>query len=79
MTLVNPLTSMSESEFAIHEKMTKFDPVLETKRKQFAEGMLSRSQEEVQEEETLLMELKRIVKHEEKFIKSARSFSPGLI
>ncbi|KAL8944848.1 MAG: hypothetical protein Q9216_000138 [Gyalolechia sp. 2 TL-2023] len=68
MTLLNPLTSMSESEFAVHEKMTKFDPVLETKRKQFAEGMLSRSQEEVQEEETLLMELKRIVKNEEKFL-----------
>ena len=68
MTLVNPLTSMSESEFAIHEKMTKFDPVLETRRKQYAESMLSRSQEEVQEEETLLMELKRIVKNEEKFM-----------
>ncbi|KAL8940581.1 MAG: hypothetical protein Q9211_002208 [Gyalolechia sp. 1 TL-2023] len=68
MTLVNPLTSMSESEFAVHEKMTKFDPILETKRKQFAEGMLSRSQEEVQEEETLLMELKRIVKNQEKFM-----------
>ncbi|KAL9602252.1 MAG: hypothetical protein Q9219_001976 [cf. Caloplaca sp. 3 TL-2023] len=68
MTLVNPLTSMSESEFNAHEKMTKFDPVSETKRKQFAEDMLSRSQEEVQEEETLLMELKRIVKHEEKFM-----------
>ncbi|KAL8953197.1 MAG: hypothetical protein Q9222_000932 [Ikaeria aurantiellina] len=68
MTLVNPLTSMSESEFAIHEKMTKFDPSLETKRKQFAEGMLSRSQDEIQEEEILLAELKRIVKNEEKFM-----------
>ncbi|KAL9021105.1 MAG: hypothetical protein Q9185_001644 [Variospora sp. 1 TL-2023] len=68
MTLVNPLTSMSESEFAIHEKMTKFDPTLETKRKQFAEGMLSRSQDEVQEEEMLLAELKRIVKNEDKFM-----------
>ncbi|KAI4197303.1 MAG: hypothetical protein LQ348_002178 [Seirophora lacunosa] len=68
MTLTNPLTSMSESEFAIHERMTKFDPVLETKRKQFAEGLLSRSQDEVQEEEMLLAELKRIVKNEEKFM-----------
>ncbi|KAI4208531.1 MAG: hypothetical protein LQ346_000041 [Caloplaca aetnensis] len=68
MTLVNPLTSMSESEFSIHEKMTKFDPSLETKRKQFAESMLSRSQDEVQEEEMLLTELKRIVKNEEKFM-----------
>lgn len=68
MTLVNPLTSMSESEFAIHEKMTKFDPALETKRKQYAEGLLLRSQEEVQEEEMLLVELKRIVKNEEKFM-----------
>ncbi|KAI4167312.1 MAG: hypothetical protein LQ343_007315 [Gyalolechia ehrenbergii] len=68
MTLSNPMTSMSEAEFAVHEKMTKFDPVLETRRKQFAEGMLSRSPEEVQEEEILLMELKRIVKNEEKFI-----------
>ena len=68
VTLVNPLTSMSESEFAIHEKMTKFDPSLETKRKQFAEGMLSRSREEIQEEEILLSELKRIVRNEEKFM-----------
>ncbi|KAL8854686.1 MAG: hypothetical protein Q9221_000468 [Calogaya cf. arnoldii] len=68
MALVNPLTSMSESEFAIHEKMTKFDPALETKRKQFAESLLSRSREEVQEEEILLTELKRIVKNEEKFM-----------
>ncbi|KAL9585630.1 MAG: hypothetical protein Q9212_001413 [Teloschistes hypoglaucus] len=68
MTLVNPLASMSESEFAIHEKMIKFDPTLETKRKQFAEGMLSRSQDEIQEEEILLSELKRIVKNEEKFM-----------
>lgn len=68
MTLVNPLTSMSESEFAVHEKMTKFDPVVEMKRKQFAEGMLSRSQDDVQEEEMLLAELKRIVKNEEKFM-----------
>ncbi|KAL8695562.1 MAG: hypothetical protein Q9224_003353 [Gallowayella concinna] len=68
MALVNPLTSMSESEFAIHEKMIKFDPDLETKRKQFAEGMLSRSRDEIQEEEVLLSELKRIVKNEEKFM-----------
>lgn len=68
MTLVNPLASMSESEFAIHEKMTKFDPALETKRKQFAESMLSRSQDDIQEEEILLSELKRIVKNEEKFM-----------
>ncbi|KAL9600106.1 MAG: hypothetical protein Q9179_003337 [Wetmoreana sp. 5 TL-2023] len=66
--LVNPLSSMSESEFAIHEKMIKFDPVVETKRKQFAEGMLSRTQDEIQEEEILLAELKRIVKNEEKFM-----------
>ncbi|KAL8929379.1 MAG: hypothetical protein Q9172_000552 [Xanthocarpia lactea] len=68
MALVNPLTSMSESEFAIHEKMTKFDPALETKRKQFAEGMLSRSRDDIQEEEILLTELKRIVKNEERFM-----------
>ncbi|KAL8645847.1 MAG: hypothetical protein Q9226_007113 [Calogaya cf. arnoldii] len=68
MALINPLTSMSESEFAIHEKMTKFDPALETKRKQFAESLLSRSREEVQEEEILLTELKRIVKNEERFM-----------
>ncbi|KAL8970433.1 MAG: hypothetical protein Q9183_001527 [Haloplaca sp. 2 TL-2023] len=72
MTLVNPLTSMSESEFAIHEKMIKFDPSLETKRKQYAESMLSRSQDEIQEEETLLSELKRIVKNEEKFLQERR-------
>ncbi|KAL8746217.1 MAG: hypothetical protein Q9190_001736 [Brigantiaea leucoxantha] len=67
MALTNPLTSMSASEFETHEKMTKFDPEQEKRRKIYAESLLLRSSGEIQEEEMLLAELKRIVRNEEKF------------
>ncbi|KAI4160265.1 MAG: hypothetical protein LQ342_005857 [Letrouitia transgressa] len=67
MTSVNPLTSMSAVEFDSHEKMTKYDPELEKRRKGYAESLLLRPQEEVQQEEMLLAELKRIVRNQEKF------------
>lgn len=67
MALNHPLANMSTDEFGIHEKMTKFDPVLEATRKKLAEALISRSPEEVKEEEILLGELKRIVTNEERF------------
>ena len=67
MALHHPLSSMSSTEFDLHEKMTKFDPVLETTRKKLAEVLLARSTDEIKEEEILLGELKRIVNNEERF------------
>lgn len=67
MALHRPLASMSTEEFGLYEKMTKFDAVLETTRKKLAQSLMSRSPEEVKEEEILLGELKRIVTNEEQF------------
>lgn len=67
MALHHPLANMSTDEFGLHEKMTKFDPVLEATRKKLAEVLISRLPEEVKEEEILLGELKRIVTNEERF------------
>ena len=63
----HPLSSMSSNEFELHEKMTKFNPTQETTRKKLAEALLSRSPEEIREEEILLGELKRIVMNQERF------------
>ena len=67
MALRHPLSKMSAAEFETHQKMTKFDPVCETKRKKLVQGLLSRTAEEVQEEELLLGELKRITGYYDRF------------
>ena len=67
MALNQPLSSMSTTEFELHEKMTKFDAQLESTRKKLAETLFARSPDEVKEEEILLAELKRIVSSQEKF------------
>ena len=67
MALHQPLSSMSTTEFSLHEKLTKFDAELESTRKKFAETLFARSPEEVREEELLLIELKRIINSQEKF------------
>lgn len=72
MALNRPISSMSAAEFDLHEKMTKFNPAQETTRKQLADALLSRSLDEIKEEEILLGELKRIVSNEEKFLQERR-------
>ncbi|MCJ1255599.1 swr complex subunit [Lignoscripta atroalba] len=67
MALHHPMASMSTTEFDLHEKMTKFRPEQETTRKRLAEALMSRSPEDIREEEVLLGELKRIVTNEERF------------
>ena len=66
MVLRNPLSSMSANEFDLYEKMTKFNPVQESTRKSLAAGLLTRTAEQVKEEELLLIELKRIMANEER-------------
>lgn len=67
MALHHPLSKMSAAEFEVHQKMTKFDPLTETKRKKLVQGLLSRSAEEIQEEDLLLGELKRITGYYDRF------------
>ena len=67
MALHHPLSKMSAAEFETHQKMTKFDPVSEMKRKKLVHGLLSRTAEEIQEEELLLGELKRITGYSDRF------------
>ncbi|KAA6410317.1 MAG: DNA methyltransferase 1-associated DMAP1 [Lasallia pustulata] len=72
MALHHPISTMSATEFDLHEKMIKFDPRQEATRKQLAEALLSRSSEEIKDEEILLGELKRIVTNEERFSQERR-------
>lgn len=68
MDVRQPKSSMTESEYATYEKLIGFDPKQETIRKKLAEALLSRTADEIKEEELLLGELKRIVTNEERFL-----------
>ncbi|PBP21750.1 SWR1-complex protein 4 [Diplocarpon rosae] len=57
---------MNHAEFDLLERMQKFDPIKEMDRKKFAEAAFSRTKEEAIEEESLLLELKRILARSEK-------------
>ena len=66
MSLHVGVQNMSAVEFEIHERMLKFSPTQETKRKAYVEQLLARTEEEKHEEEFLLKELSRIVINQEK-------------
>jgi DNA methyltransferase 1-associated protein 1 len=66
MAIHHPVQFMSQAEFNLHQLMTSFNPQQEQQRKQFAEVLMSRSIEERREEESLLIELKRILARSEK-------------
>ena len=68
LSLEHPPSEMSETEFELHEKMSKFDPERERTRKELAALQLNRTADEVREEGILLEELKRIVANEQTFI-----------
>ena len=53
--------NMSESEFALHETLTKYNPYQEETRKNLAWKLAERSADDVREEEFLLNELQRIM------------------
>ncbi|KAK6074852.1 SWR1-complex protein 4 [Seiridium cupressi] len=67
MAVTKPVQYMNADEFSLHKIMTGFDPIAEGRRKKFAENQLSRSKEEAREEESLLIEVKRIMARQEKF------------
>lgn len=66
MANLHSVQFMSQAEFSLHQLMTSFNPQQERLRKQFAEAAMSRSAEERREEESLLIELKRIMARSEK-------------
>ncbi|KAI1657271.1 hypothetical protein F4813DRAFT_360913 [Daldinia decipiens] len=72
MAVQKPVQYMTQAEFALHEVMANFNPVSETKRKMFAAEALSRSRDEAQEEELLLVEVRRILARQEKLNQERR-------
>lgn len=67
MALQKPAQYMTQPEFALHELMAHFNPQQERIRKDFALNALTRSREEAREEESLLLEIKRILARSERF------------
>lgn len=72
MATQKPVQFMSQAEFAVHEVMAHFNPTQEKLRKDYAIKTLSRSHEEAREEESLLLEIKRIIARQEKFNEDRR-------
>lgn len=72
MALRKPLDQMNTAEFDLHQKMLNYQPRQEKHRKDFLEGVFTRTREEAREEESLMVELKRILARSEKFMEERR-------
>ncbi|KAL4906500.1 SWR1-complex protein 4 [Aspergillus multicolor] len=72
LALETPPSTMSPSEFELHEMMMKFDAERERHRKELAALQLNRTADEVREETVLLEELKRITANEQEFVTERR-------
>ncbi|KAI9643125.1 swr complex subunit [Ciborinia camelliae] len=72
MALKKPLHQMNTAEFDLHQKMLNYQPRQEKLRKDFLEGVFTRTKEEAREEESLMVELKRILARSEKFMEERR-------
>ncbi|KAI1041726.1 hypothetical protein LB505_010242 [Fusarium chuoi] len=72
MAAQKPVQYMTQPEFSLHELMAHFDPQQEKLRKEFALNALTRSREEAREEESLLLEIKRILARSERFNEERR-------
>ncbi|KAK8071122.1 SWR1-complex protein 4 [Apiospora hydei] len=72
MAVQRPVQYMNQAEYNLHEIMTSFKPEDETRRKKFAEAQMGRSKEEAREEESLLLEVRRILARTEKFNQERR-------
>lgn len=78
LAIHRPLSDMSETEFNIYEKMTKFNPEKEKARKEIANAQLNRSRDVIREEAFLLEELKRIIDEEQQFIEDRNELAARL-
>ncbi|KUI56663.1 SWR1-complex protein 4 [Cytospora mali] len=63
---------MTQPEWNLHQTMINFNPNQERDRKKFALNSMSRSKEEAKEEESLLIEVRRIMARQEKFNEERR-------
>ncbi|OAQ61992.1 SWR1-complex protein 4 [Pochonia chlamydosporia 170] len=72
MAAQKPVQYMTQQEYALHETMAHFNPKQEKLRKEFAMNTMSRSKEEAREEESLLLEIKRIMARNERFNEERR-------
>ncbi|KAK0615006.1 hypothetical protein B0T17DRAFT_497928 [Bombardia bombarda] len=63
---------MTGPEFELYETMQNFNPDQELRRKKFALETMSRSKDEAREEESLLLEIKRIMARTERFNEERR-------
>ena len=72
MKIHKPPELMTAAEFNLLELMQSFNPAQEVARKKFAEATFYRTKEEAREEESLLMELKRILARSEKLSEERR-------
>ncbi|RDI85151.1 hypothetical protein Vi05172_g4680 [Venturia inaequalis] len=61
------MANMNETEFQLHEALTKYNPDTEVQRKDLAWALHKRTLEEIREEEYLLSELQRIAISAHKF------------
>ncbi|KAK0644480.1 hypothetical protein B0T16DRAFT_417730 [Cercophora newfieldiana] len=72
MAVQKPAQYMTRPEFELYEIMQNFDPAQERARKEFALNTMSRSKDEAREEESLLLEIKRILARTERFNEERR-------
>jgi DNA methyltransferase 1-associated protein 1 len=72
MALHKPPEHMATPAFNLHELMINFNPTQETARKKFAEAAFYRTKEEANEEQSLLLELKRILARSDKLSEERR-------
>lgn len=72
MAVQKPAQYMTKPEFDLYEIMTNFNPGEERRRKEFAINTMARSKDEAREEESLLVEIKRILARTERFNEERR-------
>ncbi|AEO59275.1 hypothetical protein MYCTH_52576 [Thermothelomyces thermophilus ATCC 42464] len=72
MAVQKPAQYMTRPEFELYEMMLNFNPEQERKRKEFALNTMARSKDEAREEESLLLEIKRILARTERFNEERR-------
>jgi DNA methyltransferase 1-associated protein 1 len=72
MAVQKPAQYMTRPEFELYEMMQNFNAEQERKRKEFALNTMARSKDEAREEESLLLEIKRILARTERFNEERR-------
>lgn len=72
MVAEKPAHLMTQTEYDLHEKMARFSATQETARKKFVETMFARTREEASEEQSLLIELRRILARTDKLNEERR-------